>query len=112
MFQVPSDIKFALLLLAVAPASSMSLGYVRLSKGNMVSASMIVALAFTLSLIVYPITIHLLNIGHKIVPFGEVIKSLVFVLVLPLVLGLITREALIERKGVDFKEIKHYFSLD
>jgi len=108
---VPPDIKIALLLLAVAPASSMGLGYVGLSKGNMISASMIVALAFILSLIVYPITINLLNIGHQIVPFSEIIENLVFVLVLPLVLGLITREGLIERKNIDFKAIKPYFSL-
>ncbi len=111
-FQVPAEMKIALLLLAVAPASSMGLGYVGLSKGNMVSASVIVASAFTLSLLVYPITIHLLlNIGQQIVPFAEVIKSLVFVLLLPLILGLITREGLIEKKNVDFKEIKAYFSL-
>lgn len=111
IFQVAPDIKIALLLLAVAPASSMGLGYVGLSKGNMVSASIIVALAFTLSLIVYPVTIHLLNIGQKIVPFNEVIKSLIFVLLLPLILGLITREALIEKKKINFKEVKPYFSL-
>ncbi len=111
VFHVPPDIKIALLLLAVAPASSMGLGYVGLSKGNMVSASMIVALAFILSLIVYPITIHLLNMGSSIIPFGEVIKSLVLVLVLPMILGLITREGLIEKKNIDFKEIKPYFSL-
>jgi len=111
VFQVPLDVEIALLLLAVAPASSMGLGYVGLSKGNMVSASMIVALAFILSLIIYPTTIRLLNVGYQIIPFTEIIRSLVFVLVLPLVLGLITREGLIERKGVDFKEIKPYFSL-
>ena len=111
VFEVPMDIKIALLLLAVAPASSMGLGYVGLSGGNMVSASMIVASAFILSLIVYPITLHSLNIGQEIVPFDEAIKSLVFVLVLPLVLGLITREEFIERRNIDYKEIKPYFSL-
>ncbi len=111
VFHAPLDIKTALLLLAVAPASSMGLGYVGLSKGNMVSASMITTVAFILSLIVYPITIHLLNIGNSAVPFGEVIKSLILVLVLPLILGLITREGLIERKGISFKKIKPYFSL-
>lgn len=111
IFQAPLDIKNTLLLLAVAPASSMGLGYVGLSKGNMVSASMIVALAFLLSLVVYPIAIHLLNVGHQIVPFAEIIKNLIYVLVLPLILGLITREWIIERKNINFKEVKPYFSL-
>ena len=111
VFSVSPEIKISLLLLAVAPASSMGLGYVGLSKGNMVSASMIVALAFIFSLIVYPITIHLLNIGHQIVPIPEIIKNLVFVLVIPLILGLITREGIIERKGIAFKDLKPYFSL-
>ena len=103
--------KVALLLLAVAPASSMGLGYVGISKGNMVSATMIVALAFIFSLIVYPITIHFLNVGDQVVPFVEIIKDLALVLVLPLALGLVTREWLIERNNKDFKKIKPYFSL-
>ncbi len=111
IFHVPMDIKIALLLLAVAPASSMGLGYVGLSKGNMVSASIIVALAFIMSLFVYPITIHILNAGNNIIPFSQVIKNLIFVLVLPMILGLTTREGIIEKKGKDFKKIKPYFSL-
>ncbi|MEQ9714514.1 MAG: arsenic resistance protein [Candidatus Asgardarchaeia archaeon] len=111
LFQAPLDVKIALLLLAVAPASSMGLGYVGLSKGDMISASMIVALAFILSLIVYPITINLLNIGQSVFLFVDVLKSLIFVLVLPLVLGLITRELIIERKHIAFNNVKPYFSL-
>lgn len=111
IFQVSQDIKVALILLAVAPASSMGLGYVGLSKGNMVSASVIVALAFVLSLVVYPITIRFLSLENQVIPFAEIVKSLLSVLVLPLVLGLITREGLIERKGIDFKKIKPIFSL-
>ncbi|MCD6403308.1 MAG: arsenic resistance protein [Candidatus Aenigmarchaeota archaeon] len=111
IFQAPVDLKNALLLLAVAPASSMGLGYVGLAKGNIVSASMIVALAFILSLIVYPVVLHLLNLEYGISPLNEVIKSLVFVLVLPLILGLATREVIIERKNINFKKVKPYFSL-
>ena len=111
IFQAPTDLKTALLLLAVAPASSMGLGYVGLAEGNMISASMIVALAFILSLIVYPVTLHWLNLGYGVSPLNEIITNLVFVLVLPLILGLATREAIIEKKNINFKEVKPYFSL-
>ncbi len=92
IFQAPLDIKTALIILAVAPASSMSLGYVGLSKGNIIAASVIVALAFILCLIIYPISIHFLSITKEVIPFVEIIRSLVFVLILPLTLGLITKK--------------------
>jgi len=111
LLNVPSDIRIALILLAVAPASSMGLGYVGLSKGNMISASIIVASAFILSLVVYPITFHFLNISNNIIPFREILKSLVLVLILPLILGLITREWIIEKRGLEFKKVKPIFSL-
>ena len=110
IFQAPLDIKTALIILAVAPASSMSLGYVGLSKGNIIAASVIVALAFILCLIIYPISIHFLSITKEVIPFVEIIRSLVFVLILPLTLGLITRET-ITKKGIDFDKIKPFLSL-
>lgn len=47
--------KISLLLLSIAPASSMGLGYLGLSGGDILAGATIVALAFILSLIVYPI---------------------------------------------------------
>ncbi len=111
LFNVPMDVKVALILLAIAPASSMGLGYVGLSEGNMVSASAIVATAFLLSLGAYPLTLYLLNAGQEIVPFREVIRALILVLLIPLALGVFTREVLIESRGIDFKKVKPYFSL-
>ncbi len=105
------SIKIALILLAVAPTSSMGLGYVGLSRGNIVSASVIVALAFVLSLVIYPITFHFLKFGPQGVPLSKILKSLAFVLIIPLFAGLITREFIIEKRGVDFKQLKPIFSL-
>jgi len=111
IFHAPLNMEIALILLSVAPASSMGLGYVGLAKGDMIVASVIVALAFILSLFVYPTTIHILNLGKNVVPISQVINSLIFVLLLPLILGLITREFIIEKNNKDFKTLKPYFSL-
>ena len=103
--------KIGILLLSVAPASSMGLGYVGLSKGNMVSASVIVSFTFKLCLIVYPIAMHLLGSSRSIIPFSAVMKCLFFVLYLPLILGIVTREFIEKGLNMQFEEIRPVFSL-
>ncbi|WP_460124302.1 arsenic resistance protein [Stetteria hydrogenophila] len=113
IFSAPPRMEAALLLLSVAPASSMGLGYVGLAGGDMLAAVTIVASAFLLSLVAYPLMGYYVARGAQIhVPTQLFLRSLVMVLVLPLVLGVATREY-IERRGGPgkFKEVKPYFSL-
>lgn len=111
IFHIPNQLFIALILLAIAPASSMGLGYVGLSKGNMITASIIVASAFLLSILVYPITMGLIGVSsNAALPIGSIIKSLLIVLVLPLILGVTTRELLIERRDAEYEKAKPYFS--
>ncbi len=102
----------ALMLLSIAPSSSMGLGYIGLAEGHMLSGSIIVAFAFLVSVIVYPFFGHYFaqNI-HISVPFWLIFKNLLFVLILPLILGIITREYL-EKKHTEetFLKLKPYFS--
>ena len=111
IFGASNLIKFSLMMLAISPSSSMGLGYVGLSGGNVLSASVIVAFSFLLSLVVYPSVLHFfsLNLLHGI-PTSSLIKNLFLVLILPMALGVITRELLIEKRGIKFHEVKPIFS--
>ncbi len=111
LFNCPKDMKIALVLLSVAPPSIMGLGYVGLSKGNMISASVIVSSAFKVCLLVYPIVMHILGSSSSIIPFSVILKTLFFVLFLPLIFGVITREIIEHKLKLQFDEIKPLFSL-
>ena len=105
-------ITLALMLLSIAPASSMGLGYIGLAEGHLLTGTIIVASAFLLSIFFYPVFGHIFALNADInVPITLIIKNLLIVLVIPLILGLLTRE-LIERKGKEgaFLRVKPYFS--
>ncbi|NIA18355.1 MAG: arsenic resistance protein [Actinobacteria bacterium] len=106
------QITLALMLLSIAPASSMGLGYIGLAEGHMVSGTIIVAAAFLLSIIAYPVFGHYLAAGADIsVPTGLLLKNLLIVLVIPLLLGVITREYIERRHGQNkFLKAKPYFA--
>jgi len=113
VFHVDPLITFWLVLLAVWPASSMWLWYIWLSGGNMLSWSIIAWVAFLLSILIYPLFFHFALIwSHFVVPTAMLLKNLVFVLVIPLVLWILTREY-IERKykNLVFNDIKPIFWL-
>jgi len=112
VFHIDPDIKLALMLMSIAPASSMGLGYIGLAEGHMLSGAIIVASAFILSIFVYPIAGHYLALGANIpVPFIIIIKNLLLILILPLILGIITREYVEKRHGSEkYLKIKPYFS--
>ena len=111
LFKVTYDIQIALLLLAIAPASSMGIGYVGLAEGNVALASVIVASAFLIFIIVAPLVIHfIVSSNYIVLPLEKIIKNLLLVLVLPLLLGVITRELIIERRNIKFNEVKPLFS--
>ncbi len=111
IFGSPVDVLTAMLLLAVAPASSMGIGYVGLAEGNVALASVIVATAFIFFLIISPVVVHIISSSYYSIPFREVVENLIFVLILPLVFGVSTRELLIEKRGMSFDKVKPIFSL-
>jgi len=106
------QIKLALMLLAIAPTSSMGLGYIGLAEGHMLSGAIIIAFAFIASIFIYPVAgSFFAGQAHLIIPVGMILKNLIWILVIPLVLGIITREY-IEHKHEEgtFEKIKPYFS--
>ena len=112
IFITNPKIKLSMMMLSIAPASSMGLGYIGLAEGHILSGVLIVASAFLLSVIVYPLLGHYFALGYNIpVPLTLILKNVTFVLILPLLLGIITREYIERRKGKEsFKKIKPYAS--
>ncbi len=105
-------IKLALMMLSIAPASSMGLGYIGLAEGHMLSGAIIVASAFIASIFVYPFLGHHFALGANIpVPLTMILKNLLVILILPFVLGIVTRECIERRHGKEkFLKVKPYFS--
>ncbi len=112
LFISDPKIKLALMLLSIAPASSMGLGYIGLAEGHMLSGAIIVAFAFLMSILVYPLAGHYLAMGANLpVPFKLILKNLLIVLILPLLLGVGVREYVEKKHGKKaFIKIKPYFS--
>ena len=109
-----SDLKIraALMLLSIAPASSMGLGYIGVAEGNMLTGTMIVASAFLMSILVYPFAGHYFALGANIqVPITMILKNLLMILILPAILGVSIREYVERKYGTKtFLKIKPYFS--
>lgn len=105
-------IKLALMLLSIAPASSMGLGYIGLAEGDMLAGAIIVAFAFLVSIFVYPFAGHYFASGASIpVPLTMILKNLLIILILPFVLGIVTREYIERKYGKEkFLKVKPYFS--
>lgn len=106
------QIKLALMLLSIAPASSMGLGYIGLAEGHMLSGAIIVAFAFLASIFVYPFAGHYFALGANIpVPLTIILKNLLIILILPFVSGIAVREYVERKHGIKtFLKIKPYFS--
>jgi len=112
LFATSPQMKLAMMLLSIAPASSMGLGYIGLGEGHMISGAIIVAVAFILSIFVYPLVGRYLIAGTSLsVPTSLILQNLLVILVIPLILGIITREYIERKHGAEkFLNIKPYFS--
>ena len=106
-------VQLSLMLLAIAPASSMGLGYIGLAEGHVLTGAVIVAVAFILSVFVYPILGQYLAAGANIqIPTSVIIKNLLYILVIPLVLGILTREYIERAHGKEkYLRMKPYLSV-
>ncbi len=112
LFIHDSRVALALMMLAIAPASSMGLGYIGLAEGHVLTGALIVAVAFILSVFVYPLLGQYFASGANIhVPTAVILKNLTLVLVVPLILGVLTREYVERAHGREkYLKIKLYLS--
>ncbi len=88
------------LLVMVVPCSSMAIGYTGLSKGDLELATVVVSLSFVLAIVAVPLWMTLFASSYQIaVPMGDLINSILTVLLAPMVLGYLTRQVLLRRLG-------------
>jgi ACR3 family arsenite transporter len=88
------------LLVMVVPCSSMAIGYTGLAKGDLELATVVVALSFVLAIVAVPAWMTLFASSYQIaVPIGDLINSILTVLVAPMVLGYATRRGLLRWLG-------------
>jgi ACR3 family arsenite efflux pump ArsB len=89
------------LLVMVVPCSSMAIGYTGLAKGDLELATVVVALSFVLAIIAVPLWMTVFASNYAIaVPMGDLINSILTVLLAPMVLGYATRRVLLRWLGV------------
>lgn len=113
LFIPDTQIMLALMLLSIAPASSMGLGYIGLAEGHMFSGAIITTVAFLVSLVAYPVFgTYFANATHISMPIALLMKNLFLIVVLPFVLGIATREYIERKHGVEkYQKLKPFFSM-
>ncbi|MHA1819397.1 MAG: arsenic resistance protein [Promethearchaeota archaeon] len=111
MFHISSSLALGLLLAVVVPCSSMSIAYTGFSEGNVELSTIIVALSFTLAIFTVPFWLSLFASEYNVpMPIGILIQTILIVVILPLILGYLTRVAIIKKSGPEkFDEIKPLF---
>ena len=88
------------LLVMVVPCSSMAIGYTGLAKGDLELATVVVALSFVLAIVAVPLWMTVFASRYGVaVPMGDLISSILTVLVAPMILGYLTRQGLLRWLG-------------
>ena len=105
------QLALGLMLAIVVPCSSMSIAYTGLSKGNIELATIIVALSFLLAIITVPgwLAIYAAS-THLSIPIMLLIITIIEVVFVPMILGILTRQYIIKKKGEEgFLHLKPLF---
>lgn len=88
------------LLVMVVPCSSMAIGYTGLAKGDLELATVVVAVSFLIAIVAVPLWMTLFASRYAVaVPIGDLVNSILTVLVAPMVLGYATRRGLLRWLG-------------
>ncbi len=93
------------ILLGAAPCTAMVFVWCHLIKGDPAYTLVQVAINDLIILVAFaPIVTFLLGIGKVDVPLGTLMLSIMLFVVVPLAMGLITRNIVIKRKGIEYFE--------
>ncbi|MBE0532223.1 MAG: arsenic resistance protein [Rhodospirillales bacterium] len=105
------EVAFGFLLVMTVPCSAMTVGYAGLTKGNVELATIIVAISFLLALAAVPLWLALLGGAFDIpIPYASLGQAIVTMLVLPMILGYLSRRGLVARLGKEgFQRIMPFF---
>lgn len=103
---------FGFFMAMVVPCSSMSIGYTGLSEGNLELATVSVVTSFIVAIAAIPFWAKLLGGSFNVpVPMGLLLHTIIVVLILPMILGYLTRIALLRwLKEENFKKIVPLFA--
>lgn len=111
LFLHDPQVGFGFLLVMVVPCSSMSIGYTGLAQGNLELATVAVATSFVAAVAAIPFWLGVLGGSFNVpVPIGLLMNAVLTVLILPMLLGYLTRLALrkfLGEKG--FREVAPLF---
>jgi len=101
--ELAKDYLAGAVLLGAAPCTAMVFVWSHLVKGNaaytvvqVATNDLIILVAFT------PIVAFLLGVGGVTVPWDTLILSVVLFVVIPLILGMLTRSRVLKKKGMDY----------
>ena len=89
------------MLVMVVPCSSMAIGYTGLAKGDLELATVVVALSFVLAIVAVPRGWRSSRQLRVAVPLGDLITSILTVLIAPMMLGYLTRRLLVRWLGAE-----------
>jgi ACR3 family arsenite transporter len=99
------DYRAGLILLGIAPCTAMVLMWSYLAKGNMGHTLVMTAVnSLTMVILYAPLAVLLLGVSGIQVPWDTIAISVAVYILTPLVLGYITRQQVIKRKGLDWLE--------
>ena len=100
VFLADHQLALGFLLVMVVPCSSMSIAYTGLAKGDLELATVVVASSFVVSLAAVPAWMALFASGYSVpVPMHDLLVSIIEVLLAPMLLGFLTRGAIVRRRG-------------
>jgi len=105
------QLALGLMLSMVVPCSSMSIAYTGFSRGNLELATIIVAFSFILAIVTVPGWLAIYAASSNVsVPTMLLIITIIEVVFVPMFFGILTREALIRKKGTEgFLKLKPLF---
>ena len=108
------DIALGIFLVMLIPGSSMSIGYTGLSKGSIEMATIALAVNFALIPVVMPFILSIVGSAYSVtIPLGDLMFTILIVLILPMFLGDFTRRGIIKYRGEEklLRDYKPIFSL-
>ncbi len=99
------------LMVMVVPCSSMSIGYTGLAEGDVELATVTVALSFLVAVGAVPLWMSVFaGQYHVAVPIGSMLITILEVLVAPMILGYLTRLALVHHYGKQkYRQFQPFF---
>jgi ACR3 family arsenite efflux pump ArsB len=94
------------MLMAVLPTSGMTIAWTGFTKGNISAALKITILGLVLSAILGPFILKLFFGESVAIPVLKIIKQILIVMIVPLLLGLLTKYLMVKKIGIENYDMK------